>query len=232
MAGVPAPAAPVEPRAVHAAVQAADSSQGGSILPSSPLRPIGESSGTQHRIIIDDRALAPAPPVPRSRADFLRAHVRYGTDAALLAGPVVGAENPDLQLAQRRAREADVKPHVCSSGADEREEVGREQKVDEDVIETLPPHFLLKTSWLTSMSDWDAPFPSKTMRRVADLLARCPELEPASFAFAECPFFVDGRLHSDFVSDMTRVSGGVAVSGAMSLFVHAVCVCASKSSSS
>jgi len=124
VAGGSAPAALVEPPAVHAAVQTAESSQGGSILPFSPLRPIVESSGTQHCIIIDDRALAPAQPEPRSRTDSLRAHVRDGTDAAPLGSPVVGAENPDLQIAQRLAREADMKQHVCSSGADEREEVG------------------------------------------------------------------------------------------------------------
>jgi len=100
------------------------------------------------------------------------------------------------------------------------------------VIELLRPQLLLKTSCVTSMREWGVPHPSTRMRRMADLLARCPDLEHASFAFSECPFVVDGRVHSEFVSDMTRANGGVAVSGAMCLFVHAVCVCASKSGSS
>ena len=206
VAGGSAPAALVEPPAARAAGQAGDASQCGSLLPL-------------------------APPQSRSRADSLRAHVRDGSDAALLSGPVVGADNPDLQVAQQRARDA-AKKQDGFSGADEREEAGQEPKVNEDVDEPLPPQLILTTSWVTSMRDWGVPLPSTTMRRVAALLSRCPDLEPACFLFADCPFIVDGSLHADFVSDMTRANGGVAVSGAMRRFVHTVCVCASNFSSS
>ena len=69
--GGSAPAALAEPPAAFAAGQAGDASQGGSPPPS-------------------------APPKSRSRENSLRAHARDGSDAALLSGPVVGANNQDL----------------------------------------------------------------------------------------------------------------------------------------
>ena len=156
--------------------------------------------------------------------------MRDGSDAAVLNGPVVGADNPDQNVAQQRARDA-AKQRDGFSAAEEREEVGHEPQVIEDGDEPLPPQLLLMTSWVASMRAWGVPFPSRTMRRVAALLSRCPDLDPACFSFSDCPFVVDGSLHADFVSDMTRANGGVAVSGARRRFVHTVCVCASKFSS-